>query len=142
MLFDSMEAASGAAQPRDAREMGVSFAFDWTDHHYHMEGGTPVEVTGTEAVQEWIQQVLRTKQRRYAIYPTDFGALLQDLIGQKWPNGFLLSELRRQLEESGAYCAAIQEIGKMEWAAGGTITGALTLWDAEGERTEVIEYVP
>ena len=38
-----------------------------------------------------------------AIYPVpvviDFGALLQDLIGYKAPNGFPLSELRRQLLE-------------------------------------------
>ncbi len=143
MLFDALEAATmAAAEPRDPREMGVTFLFDWDNHRYYMESGSPVEVTGTEAVQAWMQQVLRTKQRRYAIYPSDFGALLQDLIGYKAPNGFLLSELRRQLLDSAGYCAAIQEIGKLEWNRDGTITGDLTLEDPSGESTEVITYVP
>ena len=143
MLFDTLEAATmAAAEPRDPREMGVTFLFDWDNHRYYMESGSPVEVTGTEAVQAWMQQVLRTKQRRYAIYPSDFGALLQDLIGKKWPNGFLLSELRRQLLESAEYCAAIQTIGTLDWNTDGTVTGNITLEDPSGESTEVIQYVP
>ena len=143
MLFDALEAETfAAAQPRDPREMGVTFLFDWDNHRYYMESGSPVEVTGDQAVQAWLQQVLRTKQRRYAIYPVDFGALLQDLIGYKAPNGFLLSELRRQLLDSAGHCAAIQD-GKLEWNRDdGTITGDLTLEDPSGEHTEVITYVP
>lgn len=143
MLFDALEAETfAAAQPRDPREMGVTFLFDWDNHRYYMESGSPVEVTGDQAVQAWLQQVLRTKQRRYAIYPVDFGALLQDLIGYKAPNGFLLSELRRQLLDSAEYCAAIQTIGTLDWNTDGTITGDITLEDPSGESTEVIQYVP
>ena len=52
MLFDTLETATmAAADPRDPREMGVTFLFDWANHRYYMESGSPVEVTGTEAVQ-------------------------------------------------------------------------------------------
>lgn len=140
MLFDAALAqAAETATARDEAEMGVAFAFDWQEGRYMMDAGSPVEVTGNKAVQEWMQQVLRTKRERYAIYPTDFGAPAQDLIGQKYPKGFLLSELRRQLSESAAYCPAIQGISQLD-SERDTITGTFTLETPAGETQEVFYF--
>lgn len=142
MLFDTALAQDAeTATARDEAEMGVAFAFDWQAGCYLMEAGSPVEVTGNKAVQEWMQQVLRTKRERYAIYPTDFGAPAQDLIGQKYPKGFLLSELRRQLTESGAYCPAIETVSQLA-SERDQITGTVTLRTPAGERQEVFYYGP
>lgn len=136
MLFDTgLDQTVETTTARDEAEMGVAFAFDWQEGRYLMEAGSPVEVTGNKAVHEWMQQVLRTKRERYAIYPTDFGAPAQDLIGQKYPKGFLLSELRRQLSESAAYCPAIQGISQLDSELD-TITGTVTLETPAGEQVQ------
>ena len=96
---------------------------------------------GQGAAQAWLQQVLRTKRERYSIYPTDFGAPAQTLVGQKYPKGFLLSELRRQLAESAAYCPAIQDVGDLK-QEGDAITGTVSLTTRSGERQEVFHFGP
>lgn len=95
MLFNQTEEQRQEMTAQDDGVLGVSFAFDWKAGHYEMAAGSPVEISGTRAAQAWLQQVLRTKRERYSIYPTNFGAPAQALVGQKYPKGFLLSELRR-----------------------------------------------
>lgn len=65
----------------------------------------------------------------------------QTLVGQKYPKGFLLSELRRQLAESAAYCPAIQDVGDLK-QEGDTITGTVSLTTRSGERQEVFHFGP
>lgn len=115
-------------------EPAVTFAFDWVDETYDMVTGTPSEVYGVEAVKEWLQLVLRTTQGRYPIYPADFGASLYDVMGKKLPRGVVLSEIRRQLRESIAYCPTIEDIGQVIWD-GESITCTVTLTN---NTTEVV----
>ncbi len=122
--------------------MGVTFLFDWANHRYYMESGSPVEVTGTEAVQAWLQQVPRTKRGGTPSTRWTSGRCSRTSSGTRRPTGSSSPELRRRLLDSAGYCAAIQEIGKLEWNRDGTITGDLTLEDPSGESTEVITYVP
>ena len=127
MLFNQTEEQRQVMTAQDDGVLGVSFAFDWK--------------AGTRAAQAWLQQVLRTKRERYSIYPTDFGAPAQTLVGQKYPKGFLLSELRRQLAESAAYCPAIQDVGDLK-QEGDAITGTVSLTTRSGERQEVFHFGP
>lgn len=115
-------------------EPGHTFDFDWDAEACVMDYGTPVEVSGVEAVKAWLQLVLRTSQGRYAIYPADFGASLYNVMGRKLPRGAVLSELQRQLQESAAYCPTIQDIGQVVWD-GSAITCTITLTN---EQTEVV----
>jgi len=87
MLFNQTEEQRQVMTAQDDGVLGVSFAFDWKAGHYEMAAGSPVEISGTRAAQAWLQQVLRTKRERYSIYPTDFGAPAQTLVGQKYPKG-------------------------------------------------------
>lgn len=141
MLFNATETTEALAQARPEAQLGAAFRFDWDNHCYFMASGSPEEVTETEAVKEWIRQVLRTRRGRYGIYHADFGAPAQDLIGRRIPKGFDLSELRRQLSESAVYNPAIREIGTMAYD-GRTITCTVTLETADGETQEVIEIEP
>lgn len=141
MLFDTEQAVAEEPSAKSETAIGTGFLFDWEHSCYFMEAGSPVEVTGTEGVKEWVRQVLRTRRGRYAIYPGDFGAPAQDLVGQKAPKGFDLSELRRQLAESAAYNPAIREIGTMAYD-GKTITCTITLGTDSGGTQEVIGIEP
>lgn len=119
-------------------EPGYTFDFNWAAEAYTMERGTPAEVNGVEAVKAWLGLVLRTTQGRYAVYPSDFGASLYALMGRKLPRGAALSELRRQLRESAAYCPTIEEIGPVTWD-GERVTCSVTL---SNQSTEVITVEP
>lgn len=141
MLFDTNQAMGKESSAKPGAAIGTGFLFDWEHGLYFMEAGSPVEVAGTEAVKEWVRQVLRTRRERYAIYPADFGAPAQALVGQKAPKGFDLSELRRQLMESAAYNPAIREIGAMAYD-GKTITCTITLGTDSGDMQEVIDIEP
>lgn len=142
MLFDAVAQEQEAmTATRPETEIGMGFAFDWQNQRLKMQDGTPVLVYGVAAIKEWVQLVVRTRQGRSPIYPTDFGAPVQDLIGQKAPKGYDLSELRRHLVESAAYNPGIRDVGQMRWD-GETIQCTLTLEDNEDGVTEVIQIVP
>ena len=142
MLFDQIAQEQEAiTATRPETEIGMGFAFDWDRQQLKMQDGTPVLVYGVAAIKEWVQLVVRTRQGRYAIYPADFGAPVQDLMGHKAPKGYDLSELRRHLAESAAYNPGIRDVGQLSYD-GEIIRGTLTLEDNEDGITEVIQIVP
>lgn len=142
MLFEPEQSGSLPETPAAEPLVGVGFSFDWQAGAYRMEGGTPLEVTGTRAVQAWLEQVLRTERDRYVIYPADFGAPAQALIGRKTPRGMLLSELHRQMQESAARLDVVQDVGQLK-QVGSRITGTVAL-DAgtDGPVTVEVTYEP
>ena len=93
--------------------MGRGLVFDWTAGRYLMANGGPVECIGAEAVKAWLEQVIRTRVGKYAVHPTDYGCSALDLIGQKIPKGYALSEIRAELLASAAYCRAIEELSEL-----------------------------
>lgn len=133
MLFESTTVVADVLL-----DPGYTFDFNWESETYSMDYGTPVEVNGVEAVKEWLQLVLRTTQGRYAIYPSDFGASLYNVMGKKLPKGAVLSEIRRQLKESMKYCPTIEDIGQVVWD-GEAITCTITLTN---NTTEVVTIEP
>lgn len=120
MLFEPIPATEEEQEIPETAVM-AGFRFDYKNNAFVMDAGSPAEVTGVEAVKEWIQLVVRTAQKRYAIYPSNFGARAQDLVGKKvggTPKGLDLSELRRQLLESSKHLKAIRGISRMTYEDG------------------------
>lgn len=116
MLFDAADRVTPVPPPDPARPstvMGRGLVFDWAAGRYRMENGGPVECIGAEAVKAWIEQVVRTRVGKYPVHPTDYGCSALDLIGQKIPRGYALSEIRRELLSSAAYCRAIEELSEL-----------------------------
>ena len=136
MLFNTE--TTEAVQTVDEPLVSVAFPFDWEAGVFPLSTGSPVAVPGTAAIQAWVQLVVRTPPGRYAIYPTDFGADLTDLRQRKAPRGLALSELRRQLQASAAYCPGIRDVGPLTYD-GTTISGDILLETEAGTATEVIE---
>lgn len=141
MLFDRTETADAQAAEVSDSAVGVNFLFDYDENSYVMDAGSPVQVTGRQAVQAWLEYVVRTARGRYAIHPTDFGARLQDMVGLKAPKGYDLSEFNRQLLETARYLPAIQDISRAVYD-GKTIQCTVTLASSAGETTEVITIEP
>lgn len=141
MLFDRTETADAQAAEVSDSEVGVNFLFDYDAKAYVMEAGSPVQVTGRRAVQAWLEYVVRTARGRYAIYPTDFGARLQDMVGLKAPKGYDLSEFNRQLQETVRYLPAIQSISRPTYD-GKSIQCTVTMESSTGETTEVMQIEP
>lgn len=116
MLFDALDRVTETVTPDPEREpavMGRGLVFDWASGRYRMENGGPVECTGAEAVKAWLEQVIRTRVGKYAVHPTDYGCSALELIGQKIPRGYALSEIRAELLSSAAYCRAIEELSEL-----------------------------
>lgn len=141
MLFDRTETVEAQAAEVSDSAVGVNFLFDYDAGAYVMEAGSPVQVTGRQAVQAWMEYVVRTARGRYAIHPTDFGARLQDMVGLKAPKGYDLSEFNRQLQETIRYLPAIQSISRPTYD-GKYIQCTVTMESSTGETTEVMQIEP
>ena len=141
MLFDAKAVQEETYTGLPETAVMAGFRFDWASNCFVMAAGTPEEVTGTEAVKTWLELVIRIRRGRYAIYPEDFGAPVQDLMGHKYPKGFDLSELRRQLSETAKYLPAIREISDVTYD-GDTIQCTVLLETEAGETQEVIDIEP
>lgn len=115
MIFDALDRQRTVLPDPDrpSTVMGRGLVFDWANKRYVMENGGPVECIGSEAVKAWLEQVIRTKVAKYPVHPTDYGCSALDLIGQKIPKGYALSEIRRELLTSAAYCRAIDELSEL-----------------------------
>ena len=82
MLFDKETAATTGQAARPEAVLGTGFWFDWTEQHYLMDAGSPVEVTGTGALKAWVNLVVRTKRDRYPIYRAKVSQGLQAIGAQ------------------------------------------------------------
>ena len=132
MLYDALDRQTVVTPDpqRDRTVMGRGLVFDWSAGRYLMDNGGPVECTGAEAVKAWIEQL----PGKYAVHPTDYGCSALELIGQKIPKGYALSEIRQELLASAAYCPAIEELSELIYD-GETINCTVRL--ADGNDTSV-----
>lgn len=137
MLFPKSETTGAVQTANGTSQCRAALLFDWENERYFMENGSPLECTGVEAVKEWVRQIVRTRRDRYRIYPTDFGAPMQTLVGQKRPRGFALSEFRRMLQESAKYHPYIRSIESVQ-VVGDEIRCTVYLENSAGESEEVL----
>ena len=63
------------------------------------KNGSPVKVTGSEAVKVWIWNALKTVRKRYKIYTRNYGSDIEELIGQPYSENVKLMEARRYIED-------------------------------------------
>ena len=139
MLFDALDQQTAVTPDpeRPSTVMGRGLVFDWTAGRYVMENGGPAECTGAEAVKAWLEQVIRTRVGRYPVHPTDYGCSALDLIGDKIPKGYALSEIRQELLASAAYCKAITELSELVYDGEKVVC---TVRLADGNYVEVSAY--
>lgn len=78
-----------------------SFLYDFKNGDFVIRDGKLIEVYGKDALKVWIEKIIRTHRFRFKIYKdTEYGVLIEDLIGSTLPWAFVQSELKRELAEA------------------------------------------
>ncbi len=75
--------------------------------------GSPVIITGNEAVLVWARKALQTQRYRYEIYTWDYGSEVESLIGQPLSGELKESEAIRYVKEClmiNPYITDVQDI--------------------------------
>ena len=85
-------------------EVGVDFVFDYKTGQHTMKNGLLAECTAIQSIQQFIQNVLRTKVKAYKVYiegETDtFGISVYNYLYQRTlPMGYVNSELKREVTQ-------------------------------------------
>jgi hypothetical protein len=88
----------------DTEETGIDFIFDYSTRQHIIKNCVLSECTQLQTVQQYIQNVLRTKANLYKVYVRNeddvFGISVYDYIGTRTlPDGYLNSELKREVTE-------------------------------------------
>lgn len=110
--FDINEEEVEEAEAADSR-IKKSFVFDYKKGQFQMADGSPQEATELQAIEQWLELLLRTKLDKYKIYQnTGFGTSVEDYIGQTYlPQAFIESELEREINEAcNSLCPAIDYV--------------------------------
>jgi hypothetical protein len=92
------------AAENDTEETGIDFLFDYNTGQHIIKNCVLSECSKLQTVQQYIQNVLRTKANLYKVYTKGeadvFGISVYDYIGTRTlPDGYLNSELKREVTE-------------------------------------------
>lgn len=74
------------------------------------KGGSPMIVSGKEAVVVWAWKALHTPRFRHEIYTWDYGNEVESLIGQPFTEELKQSEAARYVEECLLVCPYISSV--------------------------------
>lgn len=88
----------------ETKNVGCDFLFNYETGQHIMKNAVLVECNTIQGVQQFIQNVLRTKINSYKVYTEGeteaFGISIYDYLGQRTlPLGYLNSELKREVME-------------------------------------------
>lgn len=121
--------------------MKNTYKFDFKTGEFVMKSGSPVVLSGLDALKMWLEKCLRTQLGRYSIYSgTGYGANIEDLVvGNTYGVDFAKSELQREIETALLKHDDINSLTDFSLArSGDTLTVSFTLATAYGEDEEVI----
>ena len=118
--------------------IGRTPLFNFSTGKYEIKDGKIIECTQKEAVRQWVGFLVKTFVGKYRVYDnTDFGTYIENYIGEK-NRGFVLSEIKRELEEKAEDNRAIEEITDIEGKAkGDRMTISLTIVMTDQTEVEV-----
>lgn len=118
--------------------IGRTPLFNFSTGKYEIKDGKIIECTQEEAVRQWVGFLVKTFVGKYRVYDnTDFGTYIENYIGEK-NRGFVLSEIKRELEEKAEDNRAIEEITDIEGKTkGDKMTISLTIVMTDKTEVEV-----
>lgn len=96
---------------------GDSIKFDFEKGDFVLEDGQPVVITGAEALLQWIEKILDTRQGRYEIEP-DYGTNTKSILFSGNPKPYIKAEICRDIEECLMQHEAITEVDDFEFTDG------------------------
>ena len=87
------------AEKNGASGLYVETAWDYEQNVPIYRGGSPVLITGGEAVMVWAWNALKTPRFFYEIFTYDYGNELESLIGKPFTDDLKQSEAPRYIRE-------------------------------------------
>lgn len=100
MMFPNIVIPDINSDQENTRRLGKVFKFDFEKNEYVIQNGKLVEISNEEAVKQFTTWTLKTQVAKFNVYPKDYGIDKDSFIGfKKLPQGFINSELKRQIEE-------------------------------------------
>lgn len=93
-------------------EIAQTASFDYKKKTIILENGSPKQITGVEAIRQWIILFIITPKNTYKIYDgTNFGTSIRKLFGRKTlNNGYEEAEVEREIREGLPLCPAINRV--------------------------------
>ena len=133
---------SGGSQKKVSK-LGRTLAFDTETGRFVIQKGEPADRENDAAkVRQWLELVLRLNPGRYPIYPDNLGVDKAGLLGlRQVSQGFVDSELRREIRESCALCPLIQAVEHFDFRREGSrleISFTVSLNNGESEEVEIV----
>lgn len=118
--------------------IGRTPLFNFETGRYEIKDGKIIECTQEEAVRQWVGFQVKTLAGKYRVYDdTNFGTYVENYIGEK-NKGFVISEIKRELEEKAEDNRAIEEITDVEGTVeGDKLTISLTIVMTDETEVEV-----
>lgn len=91
-----------ARADEQSSKIGRSFLFDFKTGRHSIIDGKVNEITELQAIQQWLELLVRTMLDKYAVYQgTGFGTTWEQYIGHRdLPMGFIASEMEREITEA------------------------------------------
>lgn len=122
-------------------EVKRSFVFDFKTGQHLIQGGMVAETTKLQAVEQWIELMLRTTLDKYAVYrDTVFGHTAEKYIGyRELPFGFIESELEREIREACTLNPAIETLSDFKVVR--TVRGLDVTFNAHLKDKEILKVV-
>ncbi|MBM7577662.1 DUF2634 domain-containing protein [Jeotgalibacillus terrae] len=79
---------------------GKSFLFDFETGEFVFSNGKMIEITGKEALKQWIHKTILTARQRFVVYMDnpDHGIRAEDLIGTNYPADFINKSMENELK--------------------------------------------
>lgn len=100
--------------PDELPPLGINFLYDFDKGDFVYRDGKLVELYGIESLKMWIMKVMKTERFRFRVYDdTEYGILIEDLIGSNLPRAYIEAEIKREVTSSLVLHPYIDDI--QEW---------------------------
>lgn len=139
-LFPAVQHTVGAAATNTQLPLYRDIAWNYHTNAPIFALGSPVFVTGIEAVKSWAFRSLSTVRGRYPIFTDQYGSDFEEIIGKAFTPQLKEAECKRYCEEclrQSPYITAADVI-EVRFAQNGKLTIKAEIKTIYGE--EVIEY--
>lgn len=94
--------------------LAKEYAWDFNTNDFIYNNGKNVIVEGNEAVKVWIYKTLKTTRYNHLAYTWDYGNEFDTLIGKRYSNEYIQSEVERLLKECLLINPYIKELSNIK----------------------------
>jgi len=98
-LFPIIQPLANSESSSDTTELYKEVQWDYENNMPVFKSGSPVIITGRNAVLVWAWKALHVPRFRYVIYTWDYGNEVESLIGQPFTEDLKRSEAARYVQE-------------------------------------------